>query len=454
MIFFLQDNDWNGSCDLSSSPEVIEKLLPFAGIPLSRLQEQNPGLLVFPDKLGKYGDNWSNEVLFDLRGGRIATGNVVGFFGIGSLQFQIGSRFDEKDSPQYFLHYMLSRAFGMNMVNMPTSSDSEPIWDFLFYLFVYYQKRALRQGIFRTYRTFERNDDHVRGAIDIPRHLRLNMPFRGTVAYRTREYSANNPLIHLIRHTIEAIRTNPRASGLLNVDDEIRSDVRTIMELTPDYSRHDRSKVIAKNLRPMRHPYFTEYAGLQTICLKILRHERISYGQSEDQLNGIVFKAEWLWEEYLASVLKDCGILHAQNNLGRHPFSIYRDRVSPFVYPDFFSANLVMDAKYKQAGNEIQRDDRFQLISYLHIRKASAGILIYPCNEIAETGIQYEDGERGILNGFGGSIGFIRFAVPKGASSFSDFQGRIKKSEKRLRTLVREQNDQLDQSPVAAGNAN
>ncbi|MBO4632281.1 MAG: restriction endonuclease [Lentisphaeria bacterium] len=445
-MIFLQDNTPGDE----QPPETIKELLPYAGVSLSKLQEKNPGLLVFPDGLGKYGDNWSDEPLFKLNGGRIATGNVVGFFGIKDIQVQIGSRFDacpelpqEKSPPQYFLNYMLTRAFGINMLNMPAAMDPEPIWDFLFYLFVYYLKKALNQGIFRTYRTFERNDDHVRGAIDIPRHLRLNMPFRGTIAYRTREYSANNPMMHLIRHTIEAIRANPRASGLLTADEGIRADVRTITELTPNYSRHDLSKVIAKNLRPMRHPYFTEYAGLQRICLKILRHERITYGQSEEKLNGIVFKAEWLWEEYLATVLKECGIRHAQNTLGKHPIPIYKGKTEPRIYPDFFSENLVMDAKYKTGDND-KRDDRFQIISYLHIRKAKAGFLIYPNNEIRVDKIEFE----GILNGFGGSIGFIKFAVPKGASSFAVFQDKIKISEEELKIIVKEQDELASSVPA------
>lgn len=448
MNLFLQDNTPDDSYPLSSVE--LNELLPHAGVPLRKLQKQNPDLLVFPDKLGTYGDKWDDDALFKLEGGKIVTGNVIGFFGIASLQFQIGSRFDDKRSPQFFLHHMLSRAFGINMLNIQAELGPEPIWDFLFYLFVYCLKKALNQGIFRMYRTFERNDDHVRGAIDIPRHLRLNTPFRGTIAYRAREYSANNPLIHLIRHAIEAIRTNPRASGLLTADDEIRTGVRTIMDLTPDYSRHDLSKVIAKNLRPMRHPFFTEYTGLQSVCLKILRHERITYGQSEDKLNGIVFKAEWLWEEYLAAVLKDCGILHAQNNRHWSPvnISIYKNGEKT-VYPDLFSEKLVMDAKYKQMDNAIKRDDRFQMISYLYIRKATAGILLYPSNTVSDTVMQYEDGETGILNGFGGTIGFIRFAVPKGATSFSDFQEKIKISEDSLKTIIEKQIKQAKSIPAS-----
>ena len=45
----------------------------------------------------------------------------------------------------------------------------------------------------------------MRGTIDINRHLKLNLPFNGRVAYRTREFSHDNHVTELIRHTIEYI---------------------------------------------------------------------------------------------------------------------------------------------------------------------------------------------------------------------------------------------------------
>ena len=331
---------------------------------------------------------------------------------------------------------MLSRVFCGSMLNLPTHPDEEPIWDFLIYLFPFALKRAVRQGIFRTYRTFHRNDDHLRGAIDIPRHIRCNIPFNGKVAYRTREYSGNNHLNHLIRHTIEVLRRNPICSRLLIADEEFRSAVRSIVELTPDFNPQDVARVIAKNLRPIRHPFYTEYTLLQTICLKILRHERITYGLADDELTGIVFKAEWLWEEYLASVLADSRIKHSHNitRQSPEPISIYWNGTGP-VYPDFFSDKIVMDAKYKHS-DDVQRYDRFQLITYIHIRQAVLGLLLYPDNSsLSEMRIEYEDGQQGKLNG-DGFLGCVSFAVPKDATGFPEFQAAIRKSEARLNELI------------------
>lgn len=450
------DNSWE-----TISPGIKSLLLPFSGVNLKTLQAQHPGLLVFPDCLGIHQDKIENEELFHLSwdGTKLFTGNVVGFFGIGQVHFQIRSRFDknEEGKPQYFLHHMLSRVFCGSMLNLPTHPDEEPIWDFLIYLFPFALKRAVRQGIFRTYRTFHRNDDHLRGAIDIPRHIRCNIPFNGKVAYRTREYSGNNHLNHLIRHTIEVLRRNPICARLLTADDEFRSAVRSIVELTPDFNPQDVARVIAKNLRPIRHPFYTEYPLLQTICLKILRHERITYGMADDELTGIVFKAEWLWEEYLATVLTDSRIRHSHNITRQSPekITIYKNRKKE-VFPDFFSDKIVMDAKYKRVSKKedgddptdkkpgIERYDRFQLISYIHIRRREngdfpVGLLLYPDNNSrSEMRIEYEDGQQGKLNG-GGALGFVSFAVPQNATGFDEFQSAIAKSEAKLKELIAEE---------------
>ena len=416
----LQDNS---KCPLSD--DEANTLSHYAGKGLEELAKENPGLLVFPDHLEKYGDNWEDECLYDLREKRLNTGNVVGFFGVNDVHVQIRSRFDT-DEKQYFFHYMLCRVFGINMLNLPTKTDKKAIWDFLPFLFPYFLKRAVAQGIFRTYKTVCRNDDRVRGAIDVSRHIRDNIPFNGRVAYRTREYTPNNFLISLVRHTIEVIRRNSEFKGILNNDGDTRDAVAKIMEFTPDYNRNDLSKVIARNLRPVRHPFYTEYTALQKLCLQILRHEKMTFGQDKDKVNGIVFKAEWLWEEYLATVLKECnGIKHAQNKLGYNYLYLYKDDKYKKVYPDFYSEKFVLDAKYKNAS--VQREDRFQLISYMHILKSAIGLLLFPINP-KEDQLQWE----GELRGYGGWVGIYGIKIPQNSDNFETFSDKMKKEEEKL----------------------
>ena len=60
--------------------------------------------------------------------------------------------------------------------------------------------------------------------------------------------------------------------------------------------------------------------------------------------------------------------------------------------------------------------------------------------------MEYE--KEGELNGLGGTIGFIKFAVPKGSTSFADFQDKIKFSEEELKAIVKKQNERLNGIPA------
>ena len=424
----------NSKMDLRSDDEA-NALSHYAGKGLKKLAEENPGLLVFPDCLGKYGDNWGeDECLYRLREKCLHAGNVVGFFGVNDVHVQIRSRFDKDENNQYFFHYMLCRVFGINMLNLPTKTDKESIWDFLPFLFPYFLKRAVAQGIFRTYRTVCRNDDRVRGAIDVSRHIRDNIPFNGRVAYRTREYTPNNFLISLVRHTIEVIRRNSEFKGILNNDGDTRDAVAKIMEFTPDYNRNDLSKVIARNLRPVRHPFYTEYTALQKLCLQILRHEKMTFGADKDKVNGIVFKAEWLWEEYLAMVLP-AAFVHPQKKDKRSHLDFYTGRDNlryKGAIPDFYNETLlVIDAKYKPLEERLRKDalreDRFQLISYMHILKSAIGLLLFPIKP-GKDQLQWE----GELCGYGGWVGIYGIKIPQNSDNFKTFSDKMKKEEENL----------------------
>lgn len=179
------------------------------------------------------------------------------------------------------------------------------IFDFLLYLFPYYFNKALSQGLFREYRQFHYNDSKAKGSIEINRHIQQNISFTGKIAYSTREYSYDNRIIQLIRHTIEYIKTLPFGKNLL-LGQETQQNIRLIIDNTSSYSRQDLRKVFTENLREIQHPYYTEYSSLQKICLQILKYEGLKYDDNtHTQIYGILFDGAWLWEEYLAEVLQN-----------------------------------------------------------------------------------------------------------------------------------------------------
>uniref|UniRef100_UPI003FEF6FD9 5-methylcytosine restriction system specificity protein McrC n=1 Tax=Candidatus Cryptobacteroides bacterium TaxID=3085639 RepID=UPI003FEF6FD9 len=106
----------------------------------------------------------------------------------------------------------------------------------------------MRQGVYREYQNFRHNDANLKGTIDIGRHIAKNVTFVGNIAYSTREYSHDNDLSELIRHTIEFMKTKRYGQLVLNIDCETIEDVKLIVEHTSSYNRNERNSIICKNL--------------------------------------------------------------------------------------------------------------------------------------------------------------------------------------------------------------
>lgn len=303
MQIFLKDNQYTPQpvkiVPKDSWNENYRQLLnEISGKSLQELRKKD-NFLVFPSKDAESDLDKNDNFIYRLSGKEneppsFQTTNVMGFLGFGkNLQMQITSRFDQHDDSEqscknFFLHYMLQKV--CNVAFAPqTSSAEDDFFEFLYYLFPSYLRKACAQGIYRAYVTREYNDANVRGPIDVSRHIRYNIPFNGKIAYHTREYTTDNKITQLIRHTIEYIRSLSVGSTILDADIDTRNDVAAIVAATTTYSRNARMLVIAKNLHPVTHPYYTEYEELRKICIAILQHKKLSYGDSDKPVAGILF---------------------------------------------------------------------------------------------------------------------------------------------------------------------
>ena len=461
-MVLIQTTDNNYSRKLTDKEQAarpdIERI---ANLPIGKLKlDDRPNLLVFPHDLNHYGDDISEDRILELQGDQIITGNIMGFVGVNDTQIDIRSRFAREDENDYFLHYMLQRVFAINLFDIKHSTNKEQVFDFLLYLFPHFLQKALGQGLYKKYRRFEYNDANIRGPIDVSRHIRQNIPFRGTVAYSTREHSYDNEVTQLIRHTIEYIRTKAHGVHILSNSKEMKEAVNQIVMATQTYNVRERQKVINQNLRPIRHPYFSAYTELQKICLQILRHESLKYGQEKDKVYGILFDGAWLWEEYLDTIFEEnhLNITHAKNKTGENGIALYVNGKKSY-YPDFYmkvegdtegEKSFVLDAKYKRldkgkhkdeqtGGNSISicREDLFQMITYMHVLPAKHCALLYPIEPNEETTNQekvIKSKERELL-GLGGKICGYGLKISQ-ANERKSFWDEMQELEKELNESI------------------
>jgi 5-methylcytosine-specific restriction endonuclease McrBC regulatory subunit McrC len=429
----MRTTDNNGGKSLSDiGGKDSSDLSVIANKRLIDLQEDNPDLLIFPPKLGQYHDGIEKQHIFSLYDDVLTTYNLMGFVGRNDTQIAISSRFARNDQHDYFLHYMLGKVLSLNIVNLDTTKDHEGIEDFLPYLFPAYLKRALSQGIFKQYRRNEYNNANVNGVVDITRHIRLNIPFSGKIAYSTREYGYDNSMTELIRHTIEHLKTSLIGSAVLTANPNIRSDVQKIIDCTHLYNKNNRRKVISANRKAVRHPYFTEYFPLQRLCLQILKYESVSFGNEKDKVHGIIFDGAWLWEEYLNTILKD-NFNHPHNITREGKEYLFCDndgKMHQEIYPDFVgkAKHIIADAKYKHleySNEEYGRNDYFQILTYMYRFRSGHGFLLFPHTETAF----YE--QYSIIN-TEGKLTKLGLAIPQQADNYKLFCSEIIKNEEKF----------------------
>lgn len=409
-------------------PQRIEPLRRLSGVPIKKIQlEGNPNLLVFPQSLNECSDKIQDSSIITIEGESIlCSGNIMGFVGINNTRLRICSRFAKEDKKDYFLHYMLQHVFSINLFDLQYNSDNIDIFDFLIYLFPAFLKRAYQQGLYKEYQTHNYNDTNIKGRIDIAKHIRQNVPFTGRIAYQTREYAYNNDVTQLVRHTIEYIRQHHFTGGILQNDADTKVAVKAIEQATPTYNRHERVKIINRNLRPVNHPYFYEYRNLQQLCLQILRHEELKYGSTDREIYGILFDGAWLWEEYLATILTN--FKHPRNKNREGVRYLFNEKRGP-RYPDFYNQDIILDAKYKSNSQkkhvaEIDRDDIHQMVSYMWMDKMSVGGFVSP-TDIERSVISAS------LRGYNGEIRLYQLLVSS-ADDWKTFVHQMKENEQVL----------------------
>ena len=434
MMMQITDNQ-----QILNKEEFITEYPKISQVLLDRTLEnlsQEDNIFIFPNDLQYSPGLDKDQKILETVNQKIKTGNVIGFLGYGQERLTISSRFsNERDD--YFLHYLLQKVLNINLTSLDVAlSREDKLYQLLMSLFPKYLQAALRKGLYKEYQSFSHNDSHVKGVIDVRNHLKKNLPFTGNIAYTTREFTYDNPLMQLIRHTIEYMK-NQKSIGREVLDNlsTSREHVSEIIRVTPSYKLANRAKIIRSNqTKPLRHAYFREYRKLQELCLMILNSEKHGLGYQEQKIHGILFDVAWLWEEYVHTLLPK-GFIHPRNKDKTNGISVFSNHERK-VFPDFYHQNckIVLDAKYKKLEDTekgINREDLFQLISYSYILKAEKAGLVFPSIE------RSVNSEIGKVAGYGVLLKKWSIQIPQKVSSYKEFYDMIQISEKMFQNNIK-----------------
>lgn len=424
----VKDNRLMLKSDFAPIQRVVDKI---ADKTLSELEKE--GVFVFPEKIHDAPDIEEEQVVLQSYNNCYRTGNIMGFLGCGSERLAIESRFSsgEKD---YFFQYLLERVMNFpNVVDLSVDANQENmLFNLMLFLFPRYLKDALRKGLFKTYIRNQYNGSHVAGSMDIPRHIAQNTPFVGNIAYSQREYSYDNDLTELVRHTIEFIQRKPHGRILLS---KVKEEVSLVVDATNRYRVHDKQKVIAANQKtPIRHAYYREYRRLQHLCLLILQHQKHQIGTGTKQVYGILFDGAWLWEEYINLLVGDI-FYHPMNRAGQGAQRLFAGNIG-LIYPDFISKDsrnrVIGDAKYKPAEN-IGNKDYLQVLAYMLRFDAKNGFYFYPStDDTQEHRLQVNKGstyEKNVVPRNDVCVVKLGLGIPECNGTYEEFTQKVRIAE-------------------------
>lgn len=370
---------------------------------------------------------------------RLDTGNLMGVLrfrkqdgrGESAVQVQVLSRFD-RGANNYFLNYILEKAFDVSFGLNGVSSDGNSVVDCLLdIVFVRQLAEAANAGLFRQYRERRNNDWNFKGSLDLPRHLRENVPMMHGIAYRKREIEHDVPLNQMILLAAKTIRK--RHPDFFDSNEDARDAFRQLQAIVPEpVSARDvlRERTCRE---PVSHPYFQDvYEPLRQTAKMILEEEKWSiFTNGESEVSGIVFDGSWLWENYLWALLRESrieGLIHGENAKKENPVYPFGNPAVLEWYPDFYIKDkAVLDAKYKDLDSEkVQSGDAHEVISYMHVLNAESGFLLYPSR-------QGESAKKGPypINGKGGKFHVIGLEIPKyqDTDEYTSFCGMMKTNE-------------------------
>ena len=427
----IRDNSWQKKSAFSSVEGLTGKI---ADKTLEQLERE--GVFLFPETVTDMEDMTREQMVLQSVNDAYRSGNVMGFLGWGDERLIIQSRFCG-GGEDHFFQYLLDNVLGFpNLVDLETDANQEErLFQFLLFLFPRYLKAAMRKGPFKQYIRRQYNDGNVKGVIDVARHIGRNTPFVGKIAYHQREFSFDNGLMELVRHTIEFIKRKPYGNRLLA---KAKDEVTQVIDATPGYAPGDRQRIIEQNKRsPVRHAYFREYLALQRLCLLILQRQKHQIGSGSRQIYGILFDGAWLWEEYIALLVGDI-FYHPRNKSGEGAQRLFHGNVGK-IYPDFIGRDgaqrIVADAKYKPMGN-IDGRDYLQLLAYMFRFDAKIGYYLYPEAKGAEDlklwmnrGSTYE---KNVVPRDDVSVTKHGLQIPVDAGSYSEFAARMRDQEERF----------------------
>lgn len=352
-------------------------------ISLSTHSQKNDDELVF--KLVPNNDDG------DETSASVTTGNYIGRFKYNNIDIEISSRFGE-----HFLKRMLNFADDVyfDEINATGEIDKEnkkepsTIKLIIYYLFVQNLEKAILLGLPSIYDRMEWHDLKMRGKIDVRRHIKDDVPFKGKLSTNSIERTPDKDIIDVIYNaTLLVIKSyNPSA---------FRKFMPLLASLGTKKKIRKNIILAANNSKALNNPIYQPYRNVLKYAEIILNLQQSNSKNSKDFPSYILNVAE-LFEIYIRKLIqyhfsaKGWYVHNTPINLYSGQF--YARKIIPDIIMEKGNDVAVFDTKYKSMKylgknkygmGDVDRNDFFQINTYMSYYKQTGknlicGGLIYP----------------------------------------------------------------------------
>lgn len=367
----------------------------------------------------------------------IQTGNYLGKFWHGGVEFEIGSRFGNA-----FLKRMLNFVNDVYLDDVDVFGERSNIPDFsrfiLYYLFVQSLEKAYLLGLPRTYQSVQHHEMRLKGRLDINRFIKQDIPFVGKIASVSRELCEVQEIVDVLHKAVTLIERdgNAMTKNITHIKPHLR-EAKSVEFVSKQTIKK------AKDSKALLNPIFAPYKTVLRYAEYIIRLNALqeSADASKDLYFGFLVNVAELFEIYVTKLLQR-GFL--EWTVSSPPIELYEGMFyARKIIPDIVMRRgekdvLVFDTKYKRMNysgknqygmGDVDRNDFFQINTYMSYYKqlgvnVLCGGLLYPLSkpidkaqchanywlgkssekfivdglELSEQGENFLDAEKGFIN--------------------------------------------------------
>lgn len=325
---------------------------------------------------------------FDVGNRKLRCKQFVGVVQVGRVVIEILPKADrnagdaDKDRWRTALLTMLRKVHGLRLhasVDADLALRRTSLMDLFLEAYVKEVHALVHAGLVKKYHAQPSNQLALKGRLDFPRHLRMNLVHKERFAVVHQNYDTDHPLHSILKEALEIVERTCTNATIVGRTKDVAWAFENVRSRAIDASTFTRLKLNRKTA-----PYA---AALQLAKLIILHHSPDLRAGREPVLS-ILFDMEKLWEKFIHRVLAEhCPEPWSVAGQEKEPFWEDRTMRPDLVFAHQGTVRLIGDTKWKVPDDdEPSMDDLRQMFAY-NIRFVSErSVLLYPGKSRVRTG--------------------------------------------------------------------